>query len=139
MEISIEKSRYNDKSRYYDGFSADYGLSYLRDFTVMHEKQLLNIVIPTSPQKKRDREDGKKLATNEFLSTGQHSCLRIHAQKVSLWGLASFITARDRGFGKSGDFLKADVPLKVTFTVRRKKELKQRLLTRVNSRLFQSK
>ena len=23
MEVSIEKSRYNDKSRYYDGFSAN--------------------------------------------------------------------------------------------------------------------
>ena len=29
MEISIEKSHYNDKSRYYDGFSADWGLSKL--------------------------------------------------------------------------------------------------------------
>ena len=26
-EVSIEKSHYNDKSGYYDGFSADWGLS----------------------------------------------------------------------------------------------------------------
>ena len=27
MEVSIEKAHYNDKSRYYDGFCADRGLS----------------------------------------------------------------------------------------------------------------
>ena len=34
MEVSIEKSQYNDKSRYYDAFSDDRSLSILRDFTV---------------------------------------------------------------------------------------------------------
>ena len=29
MEFSIGKSRYNDRSRYYDGFSADQGLTNL--------------------------------------------------------------------------------------------------------------
>ena len=29
MEVSLEKSHYNDKSRFYDGFSADRGLSLL--------------------------------------------------------------------------------------------------------------
>ena len=33
-EASIEKSRYNDKSRYYNGVSADWGLSQLGDFAV---------------------------------------------------------------------------------------------------------
>ena len=28
MEVSIEKSRYNDKFRYYSGFCADWGLSH---------------------------------------------------------------------------------------------------------------
>ena len=34
MEDSIEESRYNAKSRYYDGFSAESGISQFLDFTV---------------------------------------------------------------------------------------------------------